>query len=121
MKNNKNVFDICVKVCSILFIAFGIYLIVSMGFNDQSEGFGILLAAPVIIVGIISIVLSFTGHSKASAIIMVLLVLIVVFNVWNGQRLSSSGIPKTSGGIPLSSQQTPQLPPTPQVPSTSTH
>ena len=120
MKNGKNVFDIFVKVCSVLVLVLGFLLILyiyfgpSLGLIDaESASWGIVVAFPVILIGIISTVLSFTGHAKSSAVAIVLLILVMALNIWNGRRLSSSGIPTTPGGLrlqPQTPQQSPAIP-----------
>ena len=121
MKNDKNIFNLIVKICSILFLSLGIILVVyifagpALGLIDaESASFGILLAVPVIIAGIISIALSFTGHTKASTVVMLILVLIFAFNIWNGNRINTAG---RQHMIDLQSQRNQQLPPTPQIPN----
>ena len=125
MNNNKNIFDIVVKFCSVLVLAFGILLVAyiflgpSLGLIDaESASFGILLAAPVIVVGVVSTILAFTRHTKTGLIIIILTVLVIGFNVWNQNRIDTAG---RQHMIDLQSQRHQQLPPTPQVPSTSTH
>ncbi len=124
MKTDKSVFDLIVKVCSILVLSLGVLLVIyifagpSLGLIDfedfESASFGILLAAPVIIAGIIAVVQSFRGHTKASAVIMILLVLIFVFNIWNGHRIDNAD---RQHMIDLQSQRNQQPRPMPQIPN----
>jgi len=103
-----NIFNSISKILSILVLLTGIGLLIyifigpSLGLIDaESASWGIIIAFPVIVVGIISVITSFKGYTKVSMVIIVLLVLIFSLNIWNEQRLSSPGIPTTAGGIPL--------------------
>jgi hypothetical protein len=117
MKNNKNIFDIIVKICSVLILVLGFFLILyiffgpSLGLIDaESASWGFVIALPVIVIGVISTILSFTGHPKVSAVIIILYVFIFVLNIWNQHRLDSPGIPTTPGGIPLTNLPLPPIP-----------
>ena len=108
MKANKGIFDIFVRICSIIILILGflliLYILLGPSFSlvdAESASAGILLANPVIICGIISVILSFKGYAKTSAIIIIVFVLIIIFNIWDQRRVSYGGIPTTSEGIPL--------------------
>jgi hypothetical protein len=124
MKNNKNIFDVIIKICSILFLVLGfllalyIYFGPTLGLIDaESASWGIVIAAPLIIIGVICVATSFSGYTKVSGIVMVLYVLVITFDISIQRSLTAV---KQQSMINFQSQQVSQLPPTPQIPNQPT-
>ena len=96
MKGNRSVLSIVAKIISILILLLGFVLLLyiflgpSLGLIDaESASFGILLAFPVIVIGVLSVVLSFIGYPKVSLTIVVILASVIILNVWNQNRMSA--------------------------------
>lgn len=115
-----NIFNTVVKVLSILVLFTGIGLLLyifigpSLGLIDaESASWGIIIAFPVIVAGIVSVISSFKGYTKTSFIIIVIPALVIFLNVWNQNRLDMAGRQRFANS---KQNQVQQLPPIPQSP-----